>query len=188
MAPATLQIHGATSADEIQFGIGKSGAGFTKLLSVDVPFSNLHLTNKMTRTSRTAGFNLLPVAYGRVNANGTLANSGTVNYTIIKNVGGVYQLRLNDPDFVSQPFLFTIIISPYNYVPANTNGATCCSESTVYHNIDYSGTDIYIRLYEYLVLTAPVFCSNCIGSLESTFFNNYVPTDSGFSFWVYKAS
>ena len=188
VAPATLQIHSASSSGEIQFGIGKSGTGFTELLSIDVPFSNLKMTNKMTRQSATAIANILPVAYGRVNANGTIANSGTGNFSIIRSSGGVYQVRLADPQFESRHDLFTIIISPYNFVPTyNGANGSSGSRSTVYHNIDYSGSDIFVRMYEYVVLSAAVICSQCIGNLASTILNTYALSDSGFSFWVYKA-
>jgi hypothetical protein len=122
------------------------------------------LDGEINRTS-SGEANLIPIAYGVINANGTIS-SGTNNFTVTKPSTGVYRIAING-------------ISDYTNIVSTANYETAPNFSSIYTNV---AEGAYIKTS----IQAMVLNPTC-GSFPLIFpclENN--PSDAKFSFVAFK--
>jgi hypothetical protein len=127
---------------------------------------------------RTGTADLLPISFGRVNSNGTVANSAGVA-TIVKDFDGRYRLRITGEDISASPNAYTILVTPF------LTGADTFTFAGVRTSID--GDDIVIELGRFTINFANHADCGCSENLNSHILTQgYANANIGFSFIVYK--
>jgi hypothetical protein len=74
--------------------VGNVHASGTLLVSNNITTSSLHVEGEVQKPLTTGTFNLLPLAYGNINADGTIA-SATSNVTATRTATGTYEVTVD---------------------------------------------------------------------------------------------
>lgn len=124
------------------------------------------VVNGEIQREATGTANMIPIAYGVINANGTIS-SGTNNFTVTKPSAGVYRIAVNG-------------ISDYTNIVSTANYETAPNFSSIYTNV---AEGAYIKISIQAMVLNPT-CGSFPIPPYPCLENN--PSDAKFSFIAYK--
>jgi hypothetical protein len=106
-----LDVNGSTSIGGSLFVEGNTGIGTSNpSVKLDVNGS-IRVSGNITKTA-TGTASMLPYAYGKIAANGTVLG-GTGNFTAIRYSAGIYRITLTgDANLYNNRNLYTVLVSP----------------------------------------------------------------------------
>lgn len=134
----------------------------------------------LIRMGIPAASNLLPLAYGKISASGTLLSS-TGNFTVTKGVTGLYQITLTgETNVYANRNQYIILITPYNTLSLGTAAILCDAGIASDNKID-------VRVAKPRIYWENNSCSQSCGPFSYiTAFKFYDEVDNDFSILIYK--
>jgi hypothetical protein len=126
---------------------------------------------------RTGNADVLPIAFGRVLSNGTVAN--IAGATVVKNFNGSFNITLIGEDISDDPDAYTVIVNPFitgadEFDPVSTR-------------VRFDGDDILVEFGHFNVVFQNHADCGCTQNLNSYISGQgYANANVGFSFLVYK--
>jgi len=152
--------------------LGLSTAGITRL--------TLGVTGELNRPAVTGTSNVLPLAFGRISASGSILSS-TGNFTVTKGVTGLYEITLTgETNVYTNRNNYIILITPYNTLSLGT-GPIMCDAGIA------SDNKIEVRVAKPRIYWTNSSCSESCGPFSYiTGFKFYDEVDNEFSIMIYK--
>lgn len=164
-------------------GIGTSPgntAGKLLLSTAGITRLTLGVTGELNRPVVTGTSNVLPLAFGRVSASGSILSS-TGNFTVTKGVTGLYEITLTgETNVYTNRNQYVILITPYNTLSLGT-GPIICDAGIA------SDNKIEVRVNKPRIYWVNDSCSETCGPFSYiTGFKFYDEVDNEFSILIYK--
>lgn len=183
---ARIEIHTGSNTAPVQFGFGKTGNGGVEqhleiIGSGNIGNGSVNLNGRLMRVASNGPADLLPIAYGKVDASGALL-SGTSNVTITgSGIGGEYLVSVFGED-LSNTTHYNIMVTPTMSGSAFNNFKTVEISPA-------SGGAVRVILSDYRISYSNRSCglgnTVCLAMLN---FLEYADSNDpqGFNFIIYK--